>query len=93
MLLCSAETRLVFFLKNFLGKNPNVNKIDHLVNAYHVPGTLLTVFPALLIFAIALQGLSYHLHFPDEERRLRKVMRLPKVTQLTSSNVRASDPE
>lgn len=25
MLLCSAETRLTFFLKNFLGKNPAIN--------------------------------------------------------------------
>lgn len=39
MLLCSVETKLVFFLKNFLQKIPNINKVYHLVSAYRIPGT------------------------------------------------------
>lgn len=41
MLLYSAETRLAFFLKNFLGKNPTINMIHHLMRAYLVLGSLL----------------------------------------------------
>ena len=41
--------------------------------ARHMPRVSL----ASLTFMIALRGVSYCLHFPDEDMRLRKVMRPP----------------
>ena len=41
--------------------------------ARHMPRVSL----ALLTFTTALRGVSYCLHFPDEEMRLRKVTRTP----------------